>query len=85
MSNEEKTILVFNAHLQKETPHKLDVDGNGEVVLTCVETGRFLKFPKGTTSETLKALIATHKEVNTGHITVESIEKQKEDLLAGLE
>ena len=84
MSNEKKTILVFNAELQKETPHVIDFAGNGEIILTCEQTGRFLKFPKGTTGEVLKELLAKHKAANEGQVTAASLEAEKEKLLGDL-
>lgn len=81
----ETKILVFNAGLQKETEHVLDIDGAGEIVLTCTETGRVLKFPKGTTGAELKVLLAEHKAVNEGDITVEAIEEQKAKLIEDLD
>lgn len=92
--NEEKTIQVFCVEEQCETPHQLDIDGNGELVVTCTSNigtedapaicGRFLKFPKGITSEELKIQIQSHKESNQGQISVRQIEAQKEELLKGL-
>ncbi len=83
MPIEPKTILVFCAHEQKETEHTLDIDGAGEIVLTC-GCGRFLKFPKGTTAEDLKGLLEKHKASNAGQISVEAMEAQKAELLAEL-
>lgn len=80
----QKTILVFSAELQKETEHTVDIDGAGEVLLTCTETGRFLKFPRGTSAEELKALLAKHKEANEGQISQASIEADKENLIKDL-
>lgn len=76
-----KTIMCFSAELQKETPHTIDIDGNGEIVLTCTETGRFLKFPKGTIASDLKSLMASHKDANLGQLSVEQLEAQKKALL----
>ena len=81
----EKSILVFNAELQKETPHTIDVDGNGEIVLTCTKTGRFLKFAKGTTPAELKELLEKHKTVNEGQISQASIDEAKEKILKEFE
>lgn len=84
MEPEKKTILVFCAEEQADTDHVLDIDGVGEIVLTC-DCGRFLKFPAGTTSEDLKAYIAKHRASNQGQVSVAAIEAYKADLLAGLE
>lgn len=75
-----KTILAFCANEQSETEHGLDVDGAGEVVLTCA-CGRFLKYPKGTDAAALKDLLAAHKEANGGQISQASIDEAKEKLL----
>ena len=82
--SEPKTILAFSAELQCETPHTLDIDTNGEIVLTCTETGRSLKYAPGTTPEKLKELLAAHKAANEGQITTAAIEAQKEELLSAL-
>lgn len=80
---ETKTVLVFCANEQKETAHTVDIDGNGEVVLTCA-CGRFLKFPADTDSETLKKYIIAHREQNSGQLSVEAIEAHKAKLIADL-
>lgn len=86
MSDEKKvkSVVVFCAKEQKETAHVLDIDGNGEIVLTC-ECGSFIKLPRGTDAEGLKAYVATHKAANEGQISVEALEAEKEKLFAGLE
>ena len=80
----EKTILVFCAEEQKETKHTLDIAGNGEIVLTCVTDGRSLKFPKGTTADGLKELIAKHKISNEGQISQAKLDAEKEKLIGDL-
>lgn len=85
MSEETKTILVFSAELQREVPHTLDIDGNGEVLLTCIETGRSLKYPAGTTAAQLKVMLAEHKAANQGQITQEKLDEEKAALLAGFD
>ena len=80
----EKTVLLFDETLQKEVPHTLDIDANGEVVLTSTKSGHSVKLPRGTDGDALKAFIKTHKEQNAGKITVAALEKQKEELLASL-
>jgi hypothetical protein len=84
MDQNTQTILVFNADLQRESPHTLTIDGNGEVILTCTENGRFLKFPKGTTADELRALLTEHKNANEGQISVASIEAAQEELISAL-
>lgn len=96
----EETINVFCANEQKETPHSLDVDSNQEIILTCNSQvvvskdadnndvlrpcGRFIKYPAKTTAEDLKKHIQIHKESNIGQVSIESLEKQKKELLEGL-
>lgn len=77
---EVKTVVVFCAREQKETAHVLDIDGNGEIVLTC-ECGSFIKLPRGTDAKGLKEYIASHKVSNEGQISQESIEADKKKLL----
>ncbi|HYD35549.1 MAG TPA: hypothetical protein VD999_05755 [Vitreimonas sp.] len=57
--------LIFNAQLQKETTHTLEVDDNNEIVATCTETGRQLKFPNVSEAE-FDVLVAKHNESNVG-------------------
>ena len=66
---------IFNAELQKETDHKLTAAPNGEVVATCLETGRVLKFPAGVTAKQFEKLLKAHKETNEGQVTQDSIDK----------
>lgn len=89
-----KTIKVFCADQQAETDHTIDINGSGEIILSCVantgtekepvECGRSLKFPKGTDAKGLKKALATHKAHNEGQISVASIEAEKAKLIAEL-
>lgn len=79
----EKTITVFCANEQADTEHVLDVDGAGEIVLTCA-CGRFLKLPAGTDSAGLKAYIAAHKTANEGQVSAAALEAKKAELIAAL-
>lgn len=72
-----QTIQVFDAELQQEAAHTVDIDQNGEIVLTSVETGRFLKFPAGTSPAELEVLLGKHKEENTGQLSMAVIEEEK--------
>ncbi len=93
MSNE-NTILVFCAHEQKETKHSIDIDGAGEILLTCLGNvgtdeaseacGRFLKYPKGTTAEELQGHLLTHKASNEGQISTAALEAEKAKLIDAL-
>lgn len=84
MEETKKTILVFCANEQKETEHSIDIDGNGEIVLTCVECGRFIKLPKGTDAAGIKEYIVKHKASNEGQVTLEAIEAHKAKILEDL-
>ena len=75
---------MFCANEQKETEHVLDIDGNGEIVLTCSDCGRFVKLPKGTDAEGVKKFIESHKVANEGQLSVEAMEAEKERLLEAL-
>lgn len=79
-----QTTKVFNAGLQRETEHTVDIDGSGEIVLTCTETGAFLKLPAGTDAAGLKAYVEAHKASNEGQVTQESLDAKKAELLKGL-
>lgn len=89
-----KVRKVFCAAEQKETNHRIDITDNGEIMLTCINNlgtedvpslcGRFLKFPKGTDIETLKAKLEEHKTVNSGQVTVESMEAVKDEIANAL-
>ena len=79
------TITMFDAELQRDAEHTLTVDGNGEVVLTSVETGRFVKLPKGTTPDELKAYVEAHKAANMGQVSVASIEAKEQELLSAFD
>lgn len=83
MQQETKKITVFCANEQAETPHTFEIDGVGEVVFTC-ECGRFIKYPKETTVEELKAHIVKHKEVNIGQISQASLDEKGRKFLEEL-
>lgn len=80
----EKTVLMFDASIQKDVEHKVDIDGNGEIVLTSIETGRFVKLPAGTTAEGVKAYVEAHKASNEGQKSTAAIAEEKAKLLADL-
>ena len=77
------TFTFFCANDQAETPHTVDVDGAGEIILTCA-CGRFVKLPAGTDAAGVKAYAETHKAANEGQISQESLEAKKAELLKGL-
>lgn len=77
------TLKMFCAAEQLETAHSVDVDGNGEVILTCA-CGRFTKLPGSTDAAGLQAYVAAHNASNVGQVTQESIDEKKAALLASL-
>lgn len=81
MANE--TIKFFCANDQAETDHALDIDGNGEIVLTC-PCGRFVKLPKGTDAAGIRSYAEAHRAANQGQVSVEKMEAEKAKLLGEL-
>lgn len=81
MANE--TVKLFCANDQAETDHALDIDGAGEIVLTCA-CGRFIKLPKGTDAAGIKAYATAHRASNEGQMSVEKIEADKAKLISDL-
>lgn len=84
-AKKEKTVEMFCANDQVETAHILDIDGNGEILITCSVCGRFTKLPEGTDAKGVKEYIESHKESNIGQRSVESIEKKKAEILESLD
>lgn len=78
---------IFCANEQTATPHKGEVDGNGEFVFTCQNEGcrRFIKFPSDVTPEQFNQLLDLHEQHNTGQVSVEAQNKKLEALLGALE
>ncbi len=79
-----KTIAVFDAETQADVQYTVDIDDVGEIVLTNPTSGRFLKYPAGTTGDQLKALLAAHKAANEGQKTAAAIQEAKDKLLEGI-
>lgn len=80
-----KKVVMFDASLQKDCDHTIDIDGSGEIVLTSVESGRFVKLPADTDSASLAAFIESHKAANEGQLTVEALDAKKAELIEGLQ
>jgi hypothetical protein len=78
------TVIMFDASLQRECAHTLDIAQNGEIVLTSIESGRFVKLPAGTDAAGVADFIAKHKAANEGQITVDAMEAEKQALLDSL-
>jgi hypothetical protein len=80
---EVKTLSFFCANEQDDTDHTVDIDHNGEVVLSC-GCGRFIKLPADTTPESLQAYVVAHREANMGQVTQEEVDSKKAELLNAL-
>lgn len=78
-------IVMFDASLQRECDHTIDIDGNGEIVLTSVESGSFVKLPADTDAAGLASFVAAYKSANEGQVSIASLEQKKAALLAGLQ
>lgn len=79
-----RTFKLFCADTQAVVDHNLEVDANGEIVLTS-PTGRVIKLPAGTTAAQLKEFAVKHKEANEGQLSVAKIEEQTNELFAELD
>jgi len=79
-----RTLQIFCANCQTETPHTGEVDLNGELVFTCQTEGcgRFIKVPAGMTAEEIHAHFADHKEANVGQVSVAASHAALEDVFA---
>lgn len=69
---ENKTITIYCAKCQAETAHSGSVDFNGEIVLTCTSCEGFVKLPAGMSTDEYKTLLAEHKEVNEGQVSLQT-------------
>jgi len=78
--SEELTKTIFCANCQEETEHELNANPSGEVQATCSVCERVLKFPAGINKEEFEAAIITHKIVNLGQVTQESIDRNLAEL-----
>lgn len=65
--------MIFCAQDQKVTQWNHLPDAGGEILLQCVDCGRFLKFPAGTTRSKLAKLIIAQEKENAGAVPIESV------------
>jgi len=81
----QKTIIIFCANCQAETPHTGEVDLNGELVFTCTtpDCGRFVKLPADMTADEARAYFVAHKEANIGQVSVEKSATLLDDIMNG--
>lgn len=72
---EQPTKTIFCAHEQSETPHKLEVVEKDifntplkepEIIASCTQCGRQLKFPATVEADELISLFDAHKQANEG-------------------
>ncbi len=87
MDNKQKTLSVFCANCQKDTPHTGAVDLNGELVFTCTTDGcgRFIKVPAKMSAGDIHAHFAEHKEANTGQVSIAESFAALDDVFATAE
>lgn len=80
-------LTIFDASLQEEVLHTVEVDQNNEVVATSDVSGRVIKFPGGLNADELKAAIADHKANNEGQevISQEVLDAQEEERAKAVE
>jgi uncharacterized Zn finger protein len=75
------TKTVFCANCQVDKEQEATIDGNGDFIFTCPDCGRFVKFSSETQPDEIDGLLATHKEANTGQISVASQEAKLAEML----
>jgi uncharacterized Zn finger protein len=74
------TKKIFCAGCQDVKEHELAASSSGEVVATCPECGRVLKFPAGIDKTSFEKAIEAHEEANKGQVSLESIESTLAEL-----
>ena len=74
---------IFCSKDQILTPHKGEIDANGEFLFTCQNEGcdRFIKLPSDTTPEDFNSLAEAHKAANEGQVSVEAQEKKLAEIM----
>ena len=80
-----KNILMFDASIQKICEHEVTVDGNGEYVITSIESGRFTKLPADTTAEELNTNLQEHNAGNTDQVSMEQVEVKAAEIVDELQ
>lgn len=76
---------MLDASIQKICEHELTVDGNGEYVITSLESGRFTKLPADITAEDLNAYLQEHNAGNTDQVSMEGIETKAAEMVDELQ
>lgn len=77
-----KTKIAYCAALQKDTEHEVTLDPSGDLVFTCLESGRFFKISGKLSAEEIKAELDARKSLNEGQVSVEEIEAKLDDVLS---
>lgn len=73
------TKTAFCANCQADTIHQMEVDQNGEIVLTC-DCGRFQKLPAGMTKTEMKDELSHRKETAEGQVSLEESYRAAEEI-----
>ena len=76
---------MFDASIQKICEHEVTVDGNGEYVITSIESGRFTKLPADTTAEELNTYLLEHNAGNIDQVSMEQIETKAAEMVDELQ
>lgn len=76
---------MFDASTQKISEHEVTVDGNGEYVITSLESGRFTKLPSTLTADELNKYIQEHNVGNTDQVSMEQIETKAAEMVDELQ
>lgn len=91
--NKEMMKDIFCAREQIVTPHRAEVDQNGEFVFYCTSvTGKdedkkpiycdgFVKFPADIDPKKFEKAIEAHEEANTGQVSIEKSQEKLGELL----
>ena len=79
----ELTKDIFCSKHQAVTPHKGEIDANGEFVFTCQneDCDRFVKLPADTTPEDFNNFVKVHEKSNEGQVSIEAQEKKLAEIL----
>lgn len=74
---------IFCTKDQIITPHKGEIDANGEFVFTCQNEGcdRFIKLPADTDPESFKTFVEVHQASNEGQVSIEAQEKKLAEIM----
>lgn len=74
-----QTKNAFCAQCQEETDHTVEVDHNGEILMTC-ECGRFQKFASGMTAKAVNDDLGRRKKASSGLAFIEDMTETMDNL-----